>query len=70
LSVSATVAEAPTETGVLFADAGLLALSVKVLVGAASDRLGALSNAKPSVAVPAAIEVNSVGASVLLRAPL
>src|SRR5262249_25883097 len=74
LSVSATVADAPTVTGVLLVEAGLLTLSVKVLVAAASAKLGALSNAKPwaaiGVTVLVAIEVNSVGARVLLRLPL
>src|SRR5690349_12730768 len=74
LSVSVTVAEAPTVTGVLLDEAGLLTLSVKVLVAAANAKLGALSSAKPwaaiGVTVLVAIEVNSVGASVLSRLPL
>ena len=47
LSVSVAVSPLMAETGVLFDEAGLLVLSVKVLFVGVIDRLGALSNAKP-----------------------
>src|SRR4051812_19850020 len=73
-SVSVAVAPEITETGVLFADAGLLVLSVKVPLTDVTVRLGALSKSNPSAAIGVAvltvIAENSVGASVLLRLPL
>src|SRR5437588_9939562 len=62
---SLTVAEGMTEAGVLFVEAGLLALSVKVGFAGVTLSVGALSNAKPSgdiATVLGAIEANSVGA--------
>src|SRR5438132_12397234 len=63
-SGSLTVAET-TETGVLFVEAGLLALSVKALFAGVTLSVGALSKAKPSgdiATVLGAIEANRVGA--------
>src|SRR5262249_11447912 len=73
-SLSLAVAPESTGTGVLLDEAGLLLLSVNVLLSDVIDRVGALSKSKPSAAsgvtVLTVIAENSVGASVLLRLPL